>query len=81
LSKVPLKDKVGAAFGSYGWSGEAAGIIVRVLKDQSVRVIGEGVRVRRASDGGVLARCTELGRAVGESVTTIGRQNDASKKD
>ena len=23
LKKVPMKDKAGAAFGSYGWSGEA----------------------------------------------------------
>ena len=80
LSKVLLKDKVGAAFGSYGWSGEAAGIIARALKDQGVRVISEGVRVKRAPDAGGLARCRELGHAVAESVTTIGRQKNASEK-
>jgi len=80
LSKVPLKDKMGAAFGSYGWSGEAVGIIARALKDQGVRVIGEGVRVRRAPDAEGLARCRELGRAVAENITTIGRQKDASEK-
>jgi flavorubredoxin len=80
LSKVSLKDKVGAAFGSYGWSGEAVGIIVRALKDQGTRVIGEGVRVKGSPDAGGLARCRELGRAVAENIITIRRQKDASEK-
>lgn len=71
LSKSPLKDKAGAAFGSYGWSGEAVGIMARALKDQGVRVISEGVRVKRAPDERGLARCRELGRTVAESATAI----------
>ncbi|HIC93600.1 MAG TPA: FprA family A-type flavoprotein [Anaerolineae bacterium] len=67
LKGVQLKDKVGAAFGSYGWSGEAVGIILRALEAQGVRVVGEGVRVRKAPNVGNLARCRELGRAVAES--------------
>ena len=80
LSKISLKDKVGTAFGSYGWSGEAVGIIARALKDQGTRVIGEGVRVKRSPDAGGLARCRELGRAVAENIITIRRQKDASEK-
>jgi len=72
LSQVPLKGKVGAAFGSYGWSGEAAGIMVRALRGQGVRVIGEGLRVRRTPGTSDLARCKDLGRAVAESVATVG---------
>lgn len=80
LSKVPLKDKVGAAFGSYGWSGEAVGIMTRALEDRGVRVIGEGVRVKRAPGAEGLTRCRELGRAVAENIITIRRQKDASEK-
>ena len=36
-----LKGKVGAAFGSYGWSGEAPKAIARRLADLKMRVIGE----------------------------------------
>jgi len=80
LSKVSLRDKLGAAFGSYGWSGEAVGIIMQALEARGVRLIGEGIRVRRAPKAEDLARCRELGRTVAESLITIGRQEDASEK-
>lgn len=76
LSQVPLKGKVGAAFGSYGWSGEAPGIIAQALKDQGVRVIGEAVRARRTPNANDLTRCRDLGRAVAESVATTGGQTE-----
>jgi len=72
LSQVPLQGKVGGAFGSYGWSGEAPGIIARALKDQGVRVVGEAVRARRSPNASDLARCRDLGRAVAESVAPVG---------
>ena len=74
LSDVPLKGKVGAAFGSYGWSGEAPGIMARALRDQGVRVIGEALRVRRTPGASDLTRCRDLGRVVAESVATNGGQ-------
>ena len=67
-------ERVGAAFGSYGWSGEAPGIMVRALRGQGVRVTGEGVRARRTPGASDLARCRDLGRAVSESVVTNGEQ-------
>jgi len=76
LSDVPLKGKVGAAFGSYGWSGEAPGIIARALRDQGVRVIGEAVRARRTPGTSDLAKCRDLGRAVAEGIATVGRQTE-----
>ncbi len=76
LSNVPLKGKVGATFGSYGWSGEAPGIIARALKDQGVRVIGEAVRARRTPNANDLTKCRDLGHTVAESVATVGRQTE-----
>jgi len=72
LSNVPLKGKVGATFGSYGWSGEAPGTIARALKEQGVRVIGEALRVKKTPGTNDLAQCRDLGRAVAESVATNG---------
>ena len=64
LSKVALKGKVGAAFGSCGWSGEASAIMVRALRDQGVRVIGERLRARRTPSASDLVRCRDLSRTV-----------------
>ena len=64
LSKVTLKGKVGAAFGSCGWSGEAPAIMVRALRDQGVRVIVERLRARRTPSASDLVRCRDLSRTV-----------------
>ena len=74
LSEVPLKGRVGGAFGSYGWSGEAPEIIAQALRGQGVRVIGEAVRAKRSPGANDLTRCKDLGRTVAESVATIGEQ-------
>ena len=71
LSSIPLEGKVGAAFGSYGWSGEAPGTIARALRDRGVRVVGEVVRARRTPSVSDLARCRDLGRAVAESIALV----------
>ena len=68
LSKVSLENKAGASFGSYGWSGEAMSIVKQNLKDLGVRVIGEGVRIKKKPDAEGLVKCRELGRSVAESV-------------
>jgi len=48
--------------------------LVRALRDQGVRVVGEGLRVKRTPGASDLAKCKELGRAVAESVATGGGQ-------
>ena len=74
LSEVPLKGRVGGAFGSYGWSGEAPGIIAGALRGQGVRVIGDAVRVKRSPGANDLTRCKDLGRTVAETIATIGEK-------
>ncbi len=32
--EINLKGKVGAAFGSYGWSGEAANLLLEIMKNR-----------------------------------------------
>lgn len=68
LSQVSLKDKVGAAFGSYGWSGEAPGIIEQALRDQDVSVVAKALRVRGAPGEVALIGCRDLGRTVAASI-------------
>jgi flavodoxin I len=34
VKNINLKDKIGAAFGSYGWSGEAPRLVLEILKNK-----------------------------------------------
>ena len=56
---------IGTTFGSYGWSGEAAGQIMDILKEMKVESVGEMLRVKHRPDREVLGRCRSLGEAVG----------------
>jgi flavorubredoxin len=59
---------IGAAFGSYGWSGEAVKEIEEILAEMKVEKAGEGIRVKNVPNAGVLARCYELGKTMAEKV-------------
>lgn len=61
-------NKIGAAFGSYGWSGEAVRLINNALEDMKVEVIDPGVRLQYVPDHEGLRKCVELGRKVAEAV-------------
>ena len=39
LHKINLEDKIGAAFGSYGWSGEAVEVVQDYLKKTGIKVL------------------------------------------
>ncbi len=56
--------KIGAAFGSYGWSGEAVKLINQALEEMKVEVVDPGVRVLYVPRHEPLAQCVELGRKV-----------------
>jgi flavorubredoxin len=62
LKGLKPKNLIGAAFGSYGWSGEAVKQIEEVLSEMKLEKAGEGLRVKNAPNAGVLADCYELGR-------------------
>jgi len=59
---------IGAAFGSYGWSGEAVGLIEAILKEMKVEIAGKGISVRYVPTNEVLGQCIALGRQVAESL-------------
>jgi anaerobic nitric oxide reductase flavorubredoxin len=68
LRGLAFKNKVGAAFGSYGWSGEAVKIIEEHLERCKIAVAAPGVRAKWQPTPEDLAACAELGRAVGRAV-------------
>ncbi len=55
---------VGAAFGSYGWSGESVRDLEAILKDMKVEIASETVSCKHVPDETVLEKCHDLGCAV-----------------
>jgi flavorubredoxin len=62
LTQVPVRGKLGAAFGSYGWSGEAVGMIEDRLRGLKLRVPHGGMRLKLIPTGEELAKCHGFGR-------------------
>lgn len=66
---VNLRGRVGAAFGSYGWSGEAPDIVLNIMeKNLGMRVIRPPLRIKGSPDQSGLENCRELGRRAAEEI-------------
>jgi len=55
---------VGAAFGSYGWSGEAIGRLEERLKSMNVEIVVDALKVLYVPDAAALERCYALGARI-----------------
>lgn len=64
LKGLKLRNKIGAAFGSYGWGGEAVKIIEEHLGRCKIPVATEGVRAKWQPKQDDLTRCKELGQKI-----------------
>ena len=62
------KNKIGAAFGSYGWSGESVKLITQELEAMKFEVIYPGVRVQYIPNAAALDACFALGRKIGRAI-------------
>lgn len=57
-----FKNKKAAAFGSYGWSGDAPKKITAKLKEAGFDVVNDGIRVLWVPDDKALEECEQYGR-------------------
>jgi flavorubredoxin len=64
----PIRDrnKMAAAFGSYGWSGEGAKIMTSAMNALKLNVIDEGLMVKFTPHDQVREQCVAYGRNFGE---------------
>jgi flavorubredoxin len=73
LKGLKPRGLIGAAFGAYGWSGEAVGQIEQHLAEMKVPLAAEGLRARYMPDAAALMQCRALGEQVAarlrESIT------------
>ena len=66
---INLRDKVGATFGSYGWSGEAPRMLLEVLKNKfEIETIEPPLLIRYIPDEKGLEECRKLGKTVAERI-------------
>ncbi|MBN1425049.1 FprA family A-type flavoprotein [Candidatus Fermentibacteria bacterium] len=68
LKGLKPANKIGAAFGSFGWSGEAAGHVETILKDMGVEISEPPFRVKYVPGPEELARCREFGGRLAASL-------------
>ncbi len=68
LGKVQLKNRVGTAFGSYGWSGEGPIAITNKLKGYGMNVIEPPLRIKRIPEADGIEECRRLGKKIAEMV-------------
>jgi flavorubredoxin len=60
------RNKVAAAFGSYGWSGEAVKLINRELEEMKFELIDSGLRTQYVPDDQGIKSCYELGKKIAQ---------------
>ena len=69
VAGISLKGKMGAAFGSYGWSGEAPKLILEIMKFKfEMQVVEQSLLAKYLPDSTVLNACKDLGKRVSESL-------------
>ena len=57
-------NKIGAAFGSFGWSGESVKHLEAMLKEMKVDIASESVAVKHVPGADELDQCQKLGKTV-----------------
>lgn len=61
-------NKFGAAFGSFGWSGEAVALMNTALEEMKMELIEDGLRHKYIPDDSKIEECIEMGRRIGKRV-------------
>jgi flavorubredoxin len=66
---ISLKGKQGAAFGSYGWSGEAPKAVLEIMKNKfEMNVVEAPLLAMYVPDQNKLDQCKALGKRLAESL-------------
>lgn len=69
VKNVVLKGKLGAAFGSYGWSGEAPKMVIEIMKNKFEMNVSEPpLLTKYTQDQLALQKCRELGKGIAEKL-------------
>ena len=61
---------IGAAFGSYGWSGESVKQVEELLDGMKVEIAAEARRAKYVPDGEMLTTCRKLGETIAKKLSS-----------
>ncbi len=68
ISGLRFKNKIGMAFGTYGWSGEAVKRLETFMQEAGIEVVIPGYKCQFAPSQEDLAKCREMGRELGRKI-------------
>lgn len=68
IKGLAFKNKKGAAFGSYGWSGEGNKLISAELEHGGFELLNDGLKVTWNPDDESLNKCLDFGQSIGEAL-------------
>lgn len=68
IKGLKFKNKIGASFGSYGWSGESVKIIETRLQEAGIEIAAEGIKVQYNPSPAEIKACEAFGEAFAEKV-------------
>jgi flavorubredoxin len=68
IKGLAFNQKKGAAFGSYGWSGEGNKLISAELEHSGFELLNEGLKISWNPDEESLLKCQEFGKSIGENL-------------
>ncbi len=75
LANANVKAKIGAAFGSYGWSGEAPVMIAEKMRELGMNVIDPVLRIQYQPIEKDLEECKRLGKDIANKVKKSGEKH------
>ena len=64
------RHKIAAAFGSYGWSGEAVKLILKEFEAMNLAPLDAGLRIQYVPTADQMRSCWEYGQTIGNAVMT-----------
>jgi flavorubredoxin len=67
MKEMKFKNKKAAAFGCYGWSGEAVGVMNEMMKDAGFAVIDQSFKINWNPDEDTKRQAMEFGMAIAKA--------------
>ncbi|MBM7615556.1 FprA family A-type flavoprotein [Alkaliphilus hydrothermalis] len=68
VNPITNRGKLTAAFGSYGWSGEAVDIIESLSKALKLKVYEKGLKITFLPDAEICCTCRDFGKSFAQSI-------------
>jgi len=70
MQGLKFTNKIGATFGSYGWSGESPKVLEEYLHKAKVNVVQESIKFQYMPNEEELKKCTDFGKSFGAKILT-----------